>query len=228
MILFEMAGINLVRLLLSLTLISSVLSLPAPQSFTFPGWTGDAGDDETGAGPPLRGPASLLGFDPEELNGANSAIVPTNSYELVPGQTDAAVIGVPLDFEDAKNPQPIRGSLGTTDPGPRNYAYDRINPNILAPPGSDQGDIPNPKWPMGLSHNRLLPDQAGWVRQQNTEQLPIATAMAGVDMRLGPNAYRELHWHKVGGQHCPRNTTLSRTRRTNGRTSSMAPFEFRR
>jgi oxalate decarboxylase family bicupin protein len=32
-------------------------------------------------------------------------------------------------------------------------------------------------------------------RQQNTDQLPRATAMAGVDMRLGPNAYRELRWH---------------------------------
>ena len=30
-----------------------------------------------------------------------------------------------------------------------------------------------------------------------TETLPIATAMARVDMRLSPNAYRELHWHKA-------------------------------
>ena len=27
--------------------------------------------------------------------------------------------------------------------------------------------------------------------------MPIATAMAGVDMRLEPHAYRELHWHKA-------------------------------
>jgi hypothetical protein len=25
--------------------------------------------------------------------------------------------------------------------------------------------------------------------------MPDATAMAGVDMRLEPNGYRELHWH---------------------------------
>jgi oxalate decarboxylase family bicupin protein len=38
---------------------------------------------------------------------------------------------------------------------------------------------------------------AGWARQQNVDELPLATAMAGVDMRLEPHAYRELHWHKA-------------------------------
>ena len=28
--------------------------------------------------------------------------------------------------------------------------------------------------------------------------MPGATAMAGVDMRLEANAYRELHWHVAG------------------------------
>jgi oxalate decarboxylase family bicupin protein len=49
---------------------------------------------------------------------------------------------------------------------------------------------------MGLSHNRLgTGSLAGWARQENTANLPAATAMAGVDMRLAPHAYRELHWH---------------------------------
>ena len=51
---------------------------------------------------------------------------------------------------------------------------------------------------MGLGHNRLGLNGGGWARQQNTENLPQATAMAGVDMRLGPHAYRELHWHTAG------------------------------
>ena len=50
---------------------------------------------------------------------------------------------------------------------------------------------------MGLSHNRLGLKGAGWARQQNIAVLPDATAMAGVDMRLSPHAYRELHWHKA-------------------------------
>jgi len=38
---------------------------------------------------------------------------------------------------------------------------------------------------------------AGWSRQENTANLPGATEMAGVDMRLEAGAYRELHWHKA-------------------------------
>jgi oxalate decarboxylase family bicupin protein len=51
---------------------------------------------------------------------------------------------------------------------------------------------------MGLSSNRIVPDRAGWARQQNTDAMPVATAMSGVDMRLEPYAYRELHWHSAG------------------------------
>jgi oxalate decarboxylase family bicupin protein len=51
-------------------------------------------------------------------------------------------------------------------------------------------------WPLGLSHNRFGSEKgAGWARQQNQAVLPIASQMAGVDMRLAPGAYRELHWH---------------------------------
>lgn len=49
---------------------------------------------------------------------------------------------------------------------------------------------------MGLSANRFGTGATpGWARQQNTDQLPAATAMAGVDMKLSPYTYRELHWH---------------------------------
>lgn len=84
---------------------------------------------------------------------------------------------------------------------------------MFASPGTDAGDVPNAQWPMvsphelelspqlihhkGLSHNRLGLNQAGWARQQNVAVLPAATEMAGVDMRLSPNAYRELHWHSA-------------------------------
>lgn len=71
-----------------------------------------------------------------------------------------------------------------------------MNPDLLAPPGTDSGDVPQAQWPMSLSRNRLgSGKKSGWARQQNTGQLPAATEMAGVDMRLAPGAYRELHWH---------------------------------
>lgn len=90
----------------------------------------------------------------------------------------------------------MRGGFGGTDPGPRTYDYERINSDTFAVPGTDNGDVPQAMWPLGLSHNRQGSEPgAGWARQQNTDVLPSAEAMAGVDMQLGPNAYRELHWH---------------------------------
>jgi hypothetical protein len=80
----------------------------------------------------------------------------------------------------------------------RTPAYDRLNSDLYAPPSSDMGEVSNAKWPFGLSHNRHGIAGAGWARSQNTDQLPSSVAMAGTNMRLSPNAYRELHWHKQG------------------------------
>src|SRR5260370_28280911 len=90
-------------------------------------------------------------------------------------------------------PQPIRGNEGGTDPGPRNMALDRQNPDILTPPSTDAGTIPNLKFSFGLAHNRIL--AGGWARQGTARELPIATQPSGVNMRLNPGAARELRWH---------------------------------
>ncbi len=91
-------------------------------------------------------------------------------------------------------PQPIRGSRGGTDPGPKNPAIDAENPDSFASLATDIGNVPNLKWPFALSHNRLL--DGGWARQTTVRELPVSKAIAGVDMRLNPGAIRELHWHK--------------------------------
>lgn len=76
------------------------------------------------------------------------------------------------------------------------YAYEKLNPDLFAPPGTDWGSVPQLQWSLGLSHNRFgTGKHSGWARQQNTDQLPEAKEMAGVNMRLAPHAYRELHWH---------------------------------
>ncbi|EPS31434.1 hypothetical protein PDE_06389 [Penicillium oxalicum 114-2] len=149
--------------------------------------------DSSPANPSLRGSSELVGYSPTEVV-ANSP-KPDIKYKLSQGQKENANVGAYLDFENVANPQPIRGSRGSDDPGPRNYYYDRINSDKLAPPGTDHGSTINAQWPMGLSHNRLGLDNAGWARQENTVVMPDATDMAGVDMRLEPAAYRELHWH---------------------------------
>ncbi|KAH9925427.1 oxalate decarboxylase [Epithele typhae] len=93
----------------------------------------------------------------------------------------------------AADPQPERGGLGATIMGPQDTAIDRQNPSILAPPTTDSGTVGNAKWPFSLSKMQL--NTGGWVRQQNVQQMPLATAMAGVNMRLEAGAIRELHWH---------------------------------
>ncbi|CAG7919374.1 unnamed protein product [Penicillium olsonii] len=139
--------------------------------------------------PGLRGSESLLGYSSSNKGGGISP--PDIKYTLLPGQKEDPKIGSYLDFEKADNPQPIRGSTGSDDPGPRNYNYDRINSDKLAPPGTDHGQTINAQWPMG----KLGQDGAGWARQENVNVMPDATLMAGVDMRLEPAGYRELHWH---------------------------------
>lgn len=168
-----------------------------PQDSSSYGWASAAGNDESSIRNPLRGDSTLLGIVQNELNPENSAIVPESAYELAPGQAADADLGIPFTFDIIDHPQPIRGDLGSTDPGPRTYAYDRLNPNTFAPPASDKGEVTQGKWPLGLSHNRILPGHAGWSRQENTEVLPGAIEMAGVDMKLAPWAYRELHWHQA-------------------------------
>ncbi|TFK79856.1 oxalate decarboxylase [Polyporus arcularius HHB13444] len=93
------------------------------------------------------------------------------------------------------DPQPERGTLGASILGPQDIAIDKQNPDILAPPTTDSGTIGNAKWPFSLSKMQL--NTGGWVRQQNIQQMPLATAMAGVNMRLEAGAIRELHWHQT-------------------------------
>ncbi|KAH9922697.1 oxalate decarboxylase [Fomitopsis serialis] len=96
------------------------------------------------------------------------------------------------------NPQPIRGQLGGTILAQQNVPLQQQNPDLLAPPTTDQNTIPNVKWPFSLSPTRL--NTGGFARQQNSTYLSTVTtftAMAGVDMRLEPGAIRELHWHKT-------------------------------
>ncbi|KAI0710195.1 oxalate decarboxylase [Earliella scabrosa] len=102
----------------------------------------------------------------------------------------------PLWDEDSTEvPQAVRGSLGSSVIGPHNVPIALQNPDLLAPPTTDHGSVPNAKWPFTLSHNRL--QTGGWARQQNADVMPIAQSMAGVNMRLEVGAVRELHWHKT-------------------------------
>src|SRR4051812_43089472 len=90
--------------------------------------------------------------------------------------------------------QPIRDGLGAPILGPRNVPLERENPSLLAPPGTDSGTIPNLKFSFAAARTRLL--TGGWAREVTVRELPVATELAGVNMRLEPGGIRELHWHK--------------------------------
>jgi oxalate decarboxylase len=92
-------------------------------------------------------------------------------------------------------PQPLRGDEGSTILGPRNEPLERQNPDALAPPSTDAGSLPNLKFSFDTAHVRL--STGGWSRQVTVNELPIATTLAGVDMRLKPGGIRELHWHSA-------------------------------
>ena len=91
-------------------------------------------------------------------------------------------------------PQPIRGDLGATIMGPHNVPVERENPDLLASPYTDSGTIPNLKFSFATARNRLV--TGGWAREVTVRELPVATELAGVNMRLKPGGIRELHWHK--------------------------------
>jgi oxalate decarboxylase len=91
-------------------------------------------------------------------------------------------------------PEPIKGGKGATVLGPRNVELDRRNLDLLNPPETDHGNMPNLKFPFALAHNRV--EKGGWAREVTQRELPVATTLAGVNMRLTPGGVRELHWHK--------------------------------
>ena len=92
-------------------------------------------------------------------------------------------------------PQPRRTGRGGTDPGPRNPERDHQNPDILVPPSTDSGTLPNLRFSFSDAHMRL--ESGGWTRQVTVRELGISKNIAGVNMRLNAGGVRELHWHKA-------------------------------
>jgi oxalate decarboxylase len=92
-------------------------------------------------------------------------------------------------------PQPQRPGHGGSDLGPRNVVLDRQNPDILVPPSTDHGTLPNLRFSFSDAHMRL--ETGGWTRQVTVRELGVSKDIAGVNMRLNAGGVRELHWHKA-------------------------------
>ena len=91
-------------------------------------------------------------------------------------------------------PQPIRDNQGASILGPTNPPREAQNPDLLVPPRTDHGTLPNLRWSFADSHNHL--SEGGWARQTTIRELPSATEIAAVNMRLKAGAVQEMHYHK--------------------------------
>jgi oxalate decarboxylase len=91
--------------------------------------------------------------------------------------------------------EPRRPGRGGSNPGPKNPARARQNPDLISPPATDHGTLPNLRFSFEDSHIRL--ESGGWTRQVTVRELGISKNIAGVNMRLNAGGVRELHWHKA-------------------------------
>jgi len=70
-------------------------------------------------------------------------------------------------------PQPQRQpGRGGSDPGPRNLARDRQNPDMLNPPSTDHGTLPNLRFSFSDAHVRQ--ESGGWTRQVTVRELGVS------------------------------------------------------
>ncbi|KAF9877114.1 oxalate decarboxylase family bicupin [Colletotrichum karsti] len=95
---------------------------------------------------------------------------------------------------DGLDPLPYRNGLGSSVLGPWNKERSRQNPDLVRPPSTDHGNMPNMRWSFADSHIRI--EEGGWTRQTTVRELSTSVELAGVNMRLGEGVIRELHWHK--------------------------------
>ncbi len=96
--------------------------------------------------------------------------------------------------------QPAEGAINVTnpkaltDPGPQDPGIAAAEPAFLNPPATDVNGMPQFWASFNLAPKRI--QNGGWARQITQDDFAIATTIAGVNMRLGPNGVRELHWHQ--------------------------------
>src|SRR5438477_4193166 len=106
----------------------------------------------------------------------------------------ATAAGMVSPQEDKKTPRsPDHHLPNEQEPGPKNTALDRENPNSVWAPETDSGTVPPFKYSFSLARKRL--ESGGWTRQVTARELPISKDIAGVEMRLTAGGVRELHWH---------------------------------
>jgi oxalate decarboxylase len=73
-------------------------------------------------------------------------------------------------------PETRRPGHGGSNPGPKNPVRASQNPDLLSPPASDHGTLPNLRFSFDDSHVRL--ESGGWTRQVTVRELGISKNIA--------------------------------------------------
>src|SRR5260221_11422873 len=81
-------------------------------------------------------------------------------------------------------PQPQRPGHGGTHPGPPNLARDRQNPDLLVPPSTDHGTLPNLRF--SFSDPPVRAQSCGLTRQITGRVLGLFKDIPGLTMRPHP------------------------------------------
>lgn len=61
----------------------------------------------------------------------------------------------PYSDKHGKRPEPWRNGEGAHPIGPRNIAREMQSPDMIRPPSTDHGTLPNMKWSFADSHTRI-------------------------------------------------------------------------
>jgi oxalate decarboxylase len=88
----------------------------------------------------------------------------------------------------------VKNPVALVDPGPQDPAVANTEPSFLNPPATDVNGMPAFRTSFNLAPKRI--QNGGWARQITQSDFAISTTISGVNMRLGPNGVRELHWHQ--------------------------------
>ena len=97
------------------------------------------------------------------------------------------------ELKNLPKPEPIRSDgAGAMDLGPRDLIRDMENPDMLVPPATDFGLLPNLRFSFSDTHMTLKP--GGWSREITSRELPVDQTLAIVNMNLSPGV-REMHSH---------------------------------
>jgi oxalate decarboxylase len=127
------------------------------------------------------------------LSSSAAAIAATVAATPLAAAQNAAQQTLPARPKDVPVMSPDHHLPNEQQVGPNNAVNDKLNPDSVWPPLTDNGTMMPFKYSFDLAHKEI--DSGGWTRQVTIRDFPISKTMAGVEMRLTAGGIRELHWH---------------------------------